>query len=74
MISNKVYNVLKYIALIALPAVVTLLIGIGDVWGLSWMPKVAMTVSLITSFLGALLQVSSTKYWKEQNNEEKVDG
>ena len=73
MISNKVYNVLKYIALIALPALVTLLIGIGDVWGLEWMPKVAMTVSLITSFLGALLQVSSSKYWKEQRNGENMD-
>jgi len=66
--SNKVYNILKYVALIVLPALATLLLGLGELWNIEIMPKVAGTVTLIATFLGAILQVSSAKYWKENDN------
>lgn len=66
--SNKVYNILKYVALIVLPALATLLLGLGELWNIEIMPKVAGTVTLIATFLGAILQVSSAKYWKENEN------
>lgn len=66
--SNKVYNILKYVALIVLPALATLLLGLGELWNIEIMPKIAGTVTLIATFLGAILQVSSAKYWKENDN------
>lgn len=70
MFSNKIYNILKYVALIVLPALATLLLGIGELWGIGIMPKIAGTVTLVATFLGALLQVSTAKYWKEQKDGE----
>lgn len=73
-ISNKWYNRLKYIALIALPAIVVFLSTIGDIWGLTWMPKVVATISAIAVLLGALLQVSTHQYWKEKTDDESGTG
>lgn len=69
--SNKVYNILKYVALIVLPALATLLLGLGELWNIEIMPKIAGTVTLLATFLGALLQVSTAKYW---SNKEQTDG
>lgn len=68
-LNNKVYDILKYIALIVLPALATLLLGLGELWGITMMPKIAGTVTLIATFLGAILQVSTSKYWKEKQDE-----
>ena len=69
--SNKIYNILKYVALIVLPALATLLLGLGELWGIAIMPKIAGTVTLLATFLGAILQVSTAKYW---SNKEQTDG
>lgn len=69
--SNKVYNILKYVALIVLPALATLLLGLGELWGIAIMPKIAGTVTLLATFLGTILQVSTAKYWA---NKEQTDG
>jgi len=68
-LTNRWYNILKYVALIVLPALATLLLGLGELWGIEIMPKIAGTVTLLATFLGAILQVSTAKYWKEQKDE-----
>lgn len=74
-ISSKWYNRLKYVALIALPAIVVFLSTIGDIWDLTWMPKVVATISAVAVLLGALLQVSTNNYWKEKKaNDESGTG
>lgn len=65
-ISSKLYNILKYIALIAMPAIVIFLSTIGDIWGIAWMPKVVSTISAVAVLLGALLQISSNNFWKDK--------
>jgi len=69
-LSNKVYDTLKYIALIALPALCVLLTSLGDIWNIGIMPKIVASVSAVDAFLGALLLISTAKYWKEQQNEQ----
>lgn len=64
--SNKVYNILKYLSTIALPALATLLIGIGEIWNISIMTPIAGTVTLIAAFLGALIVKSSLSYFKDK--------
>jgi hypothetical protein len=67
--SNKIYDTLKWIAEIALPAIVALYTGIANVWGLPYAPEVATTVATIDAFLGALLLTSNAKYKKENTQE-----
>ena len=69
-ISNKWYNILKYISMIALPAIVVFMSTLGDIWDIDWMPKVVATISALAVLLGALLQISTNNYWKEKANDE----
>ena len=68
-LKNNVYDILKKIALTYLPALATLLLGLGELWGIAIMPKIAGTVTLIATALGAILRVSTSKYWKEKQDE-----
>lgn len=69
--SNKVYDVLKYIAQIALPALATLYVTIAGIWGLPYAEAVSGTIMAVDFCLGALLKISSDNYW---NDSEEVKG
>lgn len=64
-LDNKTYDVLKYIAIILLPALGTLYFGLSQIWGLPYGEEVVGTITVIDTFLGALLQISSDAYHKE---------
>lgn len=64
-ISNKVYDVLKWIALIVLPAIGTLYFALSGIWGLPYGEEVVGTIVAIETFLGASLGISTTRYNKE---------
>lgn len=68
--SNRVYDILKYVALIVLPALATLYLTIATIWGLPYGEAVAATITAIDTFLGAILGVSSKKYAEEQKEGE----
>ena len=63
--SNKVYDVLKYITQIGLPAIGTLYFTLSNIWGFPYAEEVVGTISAIVTFLGILLGMSSAKYKKE---------
>lgn len=63
--SNKVYDVLKYITQIGLPALGTLYFTLSNIWGFPYAEEVVGTISAIVTFLGILLGISSAKYKKE---------
>ena len=69
-LSNKWYDILKKIALYVLPALATLIITLGKIWGWDISESVAATVTAIDTFLGAILGFSSKKYWEQQEGEE----
>lgn len=60
--SNKVYDILKWIALVLLPAIGTLYFAIAGVWGLPYGEQIVGTISAIDTFLGVVLGISSAKY------------
>lgn len=64
--SNKVYDVLKWIALVVLPASATLYLGLGNYWSLPYPEEIAGTITLIDAFLGTLLGISSIQYSKKE--------
>lgn len=67
--SNKVYDILKYIALTVLPALATFMIAIGGIWGIPYAEAIAATITAIDTLLGALLGISSKNYAKDNINE-----
>ena len=69
MISNRTYDVLKYIAQIVLPALGTLYFALSTIWGLPYGEQVVGTITAIDAFLGALLGISTAQYKKENGNE-----
>lgn len=64
-LSNKAYDILKWIAQILLPAVATLYFAIAQIWGLPYAEQIVGTITAIDAFLGALLGISSVYYRKE---------
>ena len=67
--SNKVYDILKWIALVALPAIATLYTALAPVWHLPYESEIPLTITAIDACLGALIGVSGLKYQKEQDND-----
>ena len=65
MMSNKTYDILKYIAQIVIPALATLYFALSKIWGLPYGEEIVGTLAVIDTFLGALLGSSSDRYWKE---------
>ena len=64
--SNKVYDVLKYIALILLPALGTLYCALAKIWGFPYATEIVGTISAVDAFLGAMLQISTDQYNKQE--------
>lgn len=62
MITGKLYNYLKFLALVVLPAVGTLYFALAGIWGLSSGEEVVGTIVALDTFLGVILQISSTNY------------
>ena len=62
MMSNSVYDKLKFIAQILLPAVGTLYFALASIWGLPYGEQIVGTITAVDAFLGALLGISTAKY------------
>lgn len=71
--SNKTYDILKYIAQIVLPALGTLYFALSSIWGLPYGEQIVGTITAIDAFLGALLGISSLHYNKYKDVLEDVD-
>lgn len=67
--SNKVYDILKWIALVVLPALASLYIGLGQFWNIPYPEQISGTIMLVDAFLGTILGISSIQYAK--NNKEE---
>ena len=63
--SNKVYDILKWIALVVLPAIATLYIGLAQFWNIPYPEQISGTIMLVDAFLGTILGISSINYAKK---------
>ena len=69
MMSNKTYDILKYIAQIVLPALGTLYFALAKIWQFPYGAEIVGTISAVDAFLGALLKISTDQYNKENRIE-----
>lgn len=68
--NSKVYDVLKEVALVVLPAVSVLYLALAGIWKLPYGQEVSGTIMALDTFLGAVLHVSSKQYNKEKQEED----
>ena len=59
---NKLYDVLKWITMIVIPAMATAYVGLAGVWGWPFADQVAKTAAVVCTLLGALLGISTAEY------------
>lgn len=63
--SNKVYDILKYIVIIFLPALSVLYVALANTWGWPYVNEIRDTLDAVTLFLASALMVSAAEYKKE---------
>lgn len=71
LMSNRLYDTLKYLAQVLLPAVGALYFGLAQIWGLPNAEEVVGTITVVDTFLGVLLKISTDQY---NNSDAKYSG
>ena len=64
--NSKVYDILKWVAMLFLPALATLISVVFAVWHIPYGDEISKTIMALDAFLGACLGISHIQYKKEQ--------
>lgn len=64
-LSNKQYDILKWVAQILLPALGTLYFALAGIWGFPYGEQIVGTITAVDTFLGVLLGISTKQYKQE---------
>jgi len=70
-IPQKLYDILKWVSLVFLPALATAYFGLAQIWGFPYAGEVVATITLTDTLLGSLLGISSAAY---KRSDERFDG
>ena len=70
--SNKTYDILKYLTIIVLPAIGALYTGLSQIWELPYAAQIPATITVICTFLGAILCISTAQYNNGDRDEEDI--
>lgn len=71
-LSDKQYNVLKWVGLIVLPAIATLVKAVFPVWDLPYADAIATTCTALGVFVGTLIGVSQANMKPELDADEEA--
>lgn len=66
--SNKLYDILKWVAQMILPALGTLYFAVSQIWGFPFGEQIVGTITAVDTFLGVALGLSSVKYSQKQTH------
>ena len=73
LMNNKLYDTLKWVTMVVIPALATAYVGLSGVWGWPYADQVAKTATVVCTLLGALLGISTAEYNRlKQEDQEKV--
>jgi len=65
-LTDKTYDILKWVALVLLPAVGTLYFALAGIWGFPYGEQIVGTITAIDTFLGVILGISTVQYNKKE--------
>ena len=63
--SNKLYDILKWVTTVVLPGIGTLYFALASIWNFPYAEEIVGTITAIVTFLGVLLGISSAQYNKK---------
>ena len=63
---NKVYDILKTVCTIILPALATLYASLSGIWGFPYTEQVVGTITAVDLFIGAIIGISSANYFNPE--------
>lgn len=67
--NSKIYDTLKWISTVVLPALATLVLAIGQIWNVTvWTVPIGATIAAVATFMGAVLGISSIQYAKQKGD------
>lgn len=66
-LSNQTYDLVKYLTIIVLPAIGALYAGLSQIWSLPYAAEIPATITVICTFLGAVLCISTAQYNKDKD-------
>lgn len=66
--SNKTYDILKYVAQIVLPAIATLYFALAGIWDFPYGEQIVGTITAVDTFLGVILGISTINYKSKEEN------
>lgn len=69
--SNRLYDILKWIAQLLLPALGALYFALAQIWGFPYGEEIVGTLTAVDAFLGVILGISTAQYNKQQFDPEK---
>lgn len=72
-LKNKIYDVLKWVVMIVLPALATFYSGLSTLWGLPYGENIPSTITLVATFLGVILMISNSQYKKRVDSNENSE-
>ena len=59
---NKLYDWLKWISLVCIPAIATFYVVCGQIWGWPYTEQISKTANAICVLIGALIGISTAEY------------
>lgn len=65
-LNDRIYDILKWVCMIALPALGVAYVALAGVWGWPYADEIARTVNAVVALLGTLLGISSAQYYKDK--------
>lgn len=65
-LTDKTYDILKWVALVLLPALGTLYFALAGIWGFPYGEQIVGTITAIDTFLGVILGISTVQYNKKE--------
>lgn len=68
-LDSRIYDILKWITLVVIPALTTAYVGLSAVWGWPYATEIAKTSAVVCTLLGALLGISTASYYKDGQEE-----
>lgn len=70
-LSDDAYNFLKWLGLLALPALATFYGVVGKVWNIPYTAEIVTTITAVATLIGTLIGVSTVKYNKDKQEQEE---
>lgn len=70
-ISDRTYDTLKWVALVAIPALEALWLTVGKAWGFPYLTEIGTTIAAVGLFLATLIGVSSNTYYNDVDEEDE---